>query len=393
MPPAVSRTALSTLSPIALLLAACGTESPPAGDVTAWPKRTVALSTGITQAYVAAGDSSGEPVILLHGYTDTGRSFYPMMQHLLALRPDLRLIALDLRGHGASSMPPPESCRAAPERCFRPVDFAADVLALMDRIGIRQAHVVAHSFGSLVAQEFALAHPDRVRRLVLIGSFARALDHPAWKDFMLSGVIEGPWRDALVRRGLAYPDDVYELTPLAVDSGMEAWMLANWVTEPVADSAFLAAIAPETARTRLGTWIGVARAVLAVDHTERLKDLRVPTLVIWATQDAFFPESPDQELLRAALDSAAARCGAGSVWKRYGKRPLPPSGLPEDEIAHNVQWGAAAAVAADVAAFLREDGAPTRDLYYADPENVHRVLTAEGEATLIERPPRNCPAG
>ena len=97
--------------------------------------------------------------------------------------------------------------------------------------------------------------------------------------------------------------------------------------------------------------------------------------------------------MRAALDSAAARCGAGSVWKRYGKRPLPPSGVPQDEIAHNVQWSAPAAVAADVAAFLREDGAPTRDLYYADPENGRRVLTAVGEAPLIERQPRNCPAG
>jgi pimeloyl-ACP methyl ester carboxylesterase len=348
MPHSFSRTIVTTIAPLAFTLATgCGAESPPAGRETPFQKQSLAPSTGITLAYVEAGDPAGAPVILLHGYTDTGRSFYPMMRELLGLRPDLRLIALDQRGHGASSMPPAESCRAAPERCFRPADFAGDVLAFMEQKGIRRAYVVGHSMGSLVAQELALTRPERVRRLVLIGSFARTVDHPALKDFLLAGLIEGPWREALVGRGLVFPDDVYDLTPLAADSGAEAWMRANWVTEPLADSAFLAAIAPETARTRLGTWIGVARALLAVDHTERLKDLRVPTLAIWATQ----------------------------------------------EIAHNVQWGAPAAVAADLAAFLRDDGAPTRDLYFADPQDPRRVATAEGEAALIEYRPRNCPVG
>jgi pimeloyl-ACP methyl ester carboxylesterase len=269
MPHSFSRTIVTTIAPLAFTLATGGgAESPPAGRETPFQKQTLALSTGITLAYVEAGDRAGEPVILLHGYTDTGRSVYPMMRHLLALRPDLRLIALDQRGHGASSMPPAEACRAAPERCFGPGDLAADVRALMEQKWIRRASVVGHSMGSLVAQELALTRPERVRRLVLIGSFARTVDHP--------------------------------VTPLAADSGAEAWMLPDWVTEPLADSAFLAAIAPETARTRLGTWIGVARALLAVDHTERLKGVRVPTLAIWAAQGAFFPESPDQEVVRAA---------------------------------------------------------------------------------------------
>ena len=373
-----------------IVAAGCGRAAPPAGGEAPFQKRSVALPTGITLAYVEAGDPNGEPVILLHGYTDTGRSFYPMLPHLLALRPDLRVFALDLRGHGASSMPPAESCRTAPDACFRPADFAADVLAFMDRQGIAGAHVVGHSMGSFVAQELALSHPDRVRRLVLIGSFTRGTDHPTWQYLLGVG---SAWRDSLVGRGLAIPDEVYELTPLAADSGVEAWMREHWVSEPLADPAFLAAVAAEAARIPLGTWIGAAGAVLAVDHTARLEDLRAPTLALWATQDPLFPESPDQALLRAALDAAAARCGAPATWKRYGTRPLAASGLPHDEIAHNVQWAAPAAVAADLAAFLREDGAPTRDLHHADPQEPGRVATARGEATLIEYRPRNCPGG
>jgi pimeloyl-ACP methyl ester carboxylesterase len=49
-------------------------------------------------------------------------------------------------------------------------DFAADVLAFMDVMGLRQATLVGHSMGSLAAQEVALAAPERVTRLILVGS-------------------------------------------------------------------------------------------------------------------------------------------------------------------------------------------------------------------------------
>lgn len=107
-----------------------------------FPKRSLELSTGIAMSYVEAGDPEGEVVILLHGITDTSRSFSLMTRYLTELRPDLHVFALDQRGHGDSSLPSPADCRGAPERCFRPADFAADVLAFMDQKGIRRAHLV-----------------------------------------------------------------------------------------------------------------------------------------------------------------------------------------------------------------------------------------------------------
>ena len=131
------------LGPVALLgfalLAACWAPGPArAQEDPPLSKQRIELTTGIDMAYAETGPPAGEPGIFLRGFTDTSRSFWPTIQHLAGLRPDLRLIALDQRGHGDSSMPDPAACRAAPERCFRMVDFASDVIAFMDEKGIEQ---------------------------------------------------------------------------------------------------------------------------------------------------------------------------------------------------------------------------------------------------------------
>jgi pimeloyl-ACP methyl ester carboxylesterase len=287
-------------------------------------------------------------------------------------------------------MPPADRCRDAPQRCFRPADFAADVLAFMDVKRIPRAHFVGHSLGSLVGQEIALESPGRVRRLVLIASAAKTRDNPVVRDFLVAGLAEGAWKEALTRQGLAFPGAAYERTPLDADPNAENWLAANWVVATAADPAVLAAIVPETARVKIGTWLGAARALLEVDNTERLKSLGAPTLVVWATQDNIFP-SPDQDALRASLDAAAAQCRASWFWKPYGRKPLPSSGNQEDDIGHNTQWDAPEAAARDIAAFLREGGRPTEDLPYQDPAGARRVLTAPGEAGLLAGPARNCP--
>jgi pimeloyl-ACP methyl ester carboxylesterase len=352
-------------------------------------KQQVDLATGIRMKYREAGDPAGEVVILLHGFTDTSRSFLPTLEHLTRLRPELYLLAPDQRGHGESSMPPAEGCRGAPEQCFHPADFAEDVIALMEAKGIDRAHLVGHSLGSGVAQEVALSHPERVKRLVLIGTTGRFAGNPALNEFLIDGLVEGPWKASLVGQGRAWPDEAYELTPQSADPDAMSWMLANWVVDPVADPAFLAAIAPETTSTALGTWIGVVRALNVYDNLARLESLSVPTLVLWPTQDNFFPES-DQLALRAALDAAVRECRTDYVFKAYGKQPLPASGIQETDLGHNLQWGAPEGVALDLAAYLRDGGLPTADLYYADPQDLRRVLTAPGEAGLVLRERVGC---
>jgi non-heme chloroperoxidase len=355
-------------------------------------KQTTSLSTGITMKYVEAGDPNGEPVILLHGFTDTSRSFFPTIQALVDANTDLHVYALEARGHGGSSMPMPGACRAAPEQCFEMSEMAADVLAFMGKKNISSAHVVGHSMGSLVAQELALTAPHRVDSILLIGSTASGVGNPVIEYFLFP-TIEDQWRDALELQdpGLDWPRDAYLLTPRDADPDADTWMATNWVADPVADPAFLAAIVPEAASTRLGTWIGVNRNLATFDTRVRLQQLTVPALVISATQDNFFPQDPDQATLRASLDAAVDACRTSYYFKNYGAQPLPPSGFQESDLGHNTQWGAPEALAADITAWIAT-GEPTADLPYADPNDVQNLLIDVGGATIIERhPPAGCP--
>ena len=347
----------------------------------------VTLPTGIEMRYVDWGDPDGEVVLFVHGYTDTHLSFRPTIESLLERRPNVRALAVDLRGHGGSSLPLAVECAPAPERCFTVELMAEDVLAFMDALALDRAHVVGHSWGSMVAQRVALAAPGRVQSLVLIGSAARLEGNPVIRDFVLGQVIEETWRPALEAKGHDWPGGAYGLTPVDADAEVEAWLVANWVTEVSADPGYLEQLAARTARVPLGTWLGGARAVLEFDNVGDLSELSVPTLILWATQDGVTAEN-DQIVLRSALDEAARACRLAYVWKSYGREPLPAPGAPLTDLGHNFHWGAAEAVAADIAAWY-EGGAPTADHHFADPAEPRRIVTAPGEAILLRGP--SCP--
>lgn len=358
--------------------------APDTGDPD-FTKKTVSLSTDIELKYVEVGNPDGdEVVIMLHGYTDSSRSFYPTIEALLALNPDLHIYGPDLRGHGESSMPSDATCAADPKTCFEMADFADDLFAFMEAKGIQSTHLVGHSMGSLVAQQMALSRPDKVESLVLIGTAATVVDNPVAEGFLRQATIDDLWKSALEAdpRFGDWPRDAYELTPLDADPDARAWMESNWVTEASADPEWLGEIAHESANVRLGTWLGAIEAVLAVDNTVALADLRVDSLTLWATQDVVSPEA-DQTRLRAALAAAATACNSGHIWKRYGKEPLPEHG--QTDLGHNTQWGAPAQIAADINAYITH-GAPTPDLYFADPDDPKDIRTERGSAEIIEMP-------
>ncbi|HEX6883583.1 MAG TPA: alpha/beta hydrolase [Planctomycetota bacterium] len=367
----------------ALLLACAQPElrSQRASDAGREPtEHRTALATGIEMRWIELGAPQGEPVLFLHGLTDTSRSFLGTMQALTDLRPELRLIAPDLRGHGGTSLPAGAGCPADPGSCFAPSLLAADALALLDHLHVKRAHVVGHSLGSLVGQELALVHPERVERLVLIGSSARFGDCPPLQALVVEGLVEGPWKEAVLARGLAFPRDAWALEPRALP-GAEAFLAENWVAEPGTDPALLAAILTETVRVPLGTWIGVPRALQSSDNRARLAALRAPTLVLAAVQDGLFPVEPVQRELCEALAGAHARHGTPWAWKRYGRALPADNGAPTD-LGHNFHWAVPGAVARDLAAFLRPGGAPTEEESFLDPSGARVVHRPHGARVL-----------
>ena len=101
---------------------------------------------------------SGTPVLLLHGITDSQRSWEPV----LPLLPEsIRAIAVSMRGHGNAERP---------EAGYRAEDYAADVIELLDRLELESAVVCGHSLGTYVAAQIAIERPQRVAALVLEGA-------------------------------------------------------------------------------------------------------------------------------------------------------------------------------------------------------------------------------
>jgi pimeloyl-ACP methyl ester carboxylesterase len=344
------------------------------------PACSIRLSTGITMGYREVGPRGGRAVILLHGYTATSRDWQFVVPVLHRLLPGQDIIVPDLRGHGDTSMPSGAGCPAAPETCFTWRDFAADIVAFMDARHIRRAAIIAQSMGTLVAQELGLSYPDRVSRLVLV-STATAGQEPAVEALL--GLVDGPWRDAFVASGYDWPRDVYNLSPAVAAPDFSDFINQEWVTSAIAPESFLDQARVDTAAIRLGTWIGPLKEIVATDNTERLRHLRVPTLVLYATQDAIFSAADEQTLIDSLR--AAASHGGSFWWKQYGALPPTASGEQTD-IGHNIQTEAPVGLASDIASFLTR-GRPTLTLYHTDyPTDIHRIVGEPGRAVVIHAP-------
>lgn len=115
-------------------------------------------------AHDAVGE--GPPAVFLHGLGLSRAVFDPVVEAVAA---HCRVVRLDLRGHGRSRPPDPAA----------PYTHHEDVRETLDALGLGRVDVVGLSLGGAVAVDLALAHPDRVRRLVLL---APALSGWAWSE-------------------------------------------------------------------------------------------------------------------------------------------------------------------------------------------------------------------
>ncbi|MCC5975837.1 MAG: 3-oxoadipate enol-lactonase [Rubellimicrobium sp.] len=207
------------------------------------------------------GRRTPSALVLLHALGTDHRIWDGVVARL---PPALRIIRPDMRGHGASDVPP------APYGMGR---LVSDVEAICDALGIRDAVVVGLSIGGLIAQGLAVKRLDLVRGLVLSNTAARIGNAGLWAD-----------RIAAVRTGgmAAIAEATLERWAGRDLPGTAGWDLAR---------EMLLATDPEG-------WIGCAHAVAGADFLATTATLRLAVLGIAGGEDGSVP--PD--MLRETLD-------------------------------------------------------------------------------------------
>jgi pimeloyl-ACP methyl ester carboxylesterase len=236
-------------------------------------KKSVALPDGETLAYVPLGNPAGQPVVLIHGYTDSARDWVPLVPYLAG---SLRLILVDIRGHGRSGKP---------ECCYTRFDFAYDIKLLLDALDVRQADIVGHSLGSIIAQTFAEYWPQRTRRVILISSTG------------------GPKAGAPPRKP-AY-DYAAQIRKLKEPIDPDSPFIIEWWSSPTpVDEEFIRRQRRDAAAIPLRVWLAVLdQGTTDSDLQRTLPRLKAPTLLVWGSADPIMGAEVRQTL-REALPGA-----------------------------------------------------------------------------------------
>ncbi len=141
------------------------------------------------------GRRAPDDIVMVHGLgANLGFWYASAVEHFRRFG---RVTLFDLPGHGDSAMP---------ETGYSPRALAGVLRELLDHLGIERAHLVAHSFGGSVALAFAVAHPERVKSLVLADVRLWAVEPPVVADEASPRVQR--LRDA----GLSLADDRYDVS-------------------------------------------------------------------------------------------------------------------------------------------------------------------------------------
>lgn len=237
--------------------------------------------------YEVAGE--GQALILVHGGFGDRRMWDRQFQ---SLADDFRVVRYDHRGFGGSP---------APDKAYSPVD---DLLRLMDHLQIRRAHLVGNSLGGALVLDFALLHPERVNRVVVVASGANGY----------------PYEDKDV-------ESIRSVFKAAQDEGLEraAWL---WLQHPMVT---VASTDPEVA-PQLRAMVEENRAVFLMRHWpseriepstwQRLSRIRPPVLFIVGERDT--------PLVRKVAEETQRKVPASELVVISGTDHLPQMEKPDE---------------------------------------------------------------
>ena len=256
--------------------------------------RRIHLATGVTVPYLEQGDPQGAAVLLLHAWTESSACFDRLLQ---AVPPTLRVFAMDQRGHGDADKP---------AEGYALVNFADDIEAFMDAVGLQSAVLLGSSSGGYVAQQVAVQVPHRVAGLVLVGAPRSLQGRPPFADEVeqLADPVDPAW----IEESLTWFPRYHHVPD---------WYIKDRIRDGV--------------RVPARVWMaGLAGLTTAVPPSES-KTITAPTLIIWGERDELLPLQ-EGYLLAAAI-------------------PRSRLVLYEDT-GHLVLWEQPERVATDLAAFV-----------------------------------------
>ena len=211
-------------------------------------------ANGLVVHYRDQGRRDGPPVVFINSL---GTDFRIWNEVATILAPDFRVITYDKRGHGLSESGPDQNDMA---------DYACDLAALLDQIGVGRATIVGLSIGGLIAQELYRLGPERVAALVLCDTAAKIGTDEVWDQ-----------RIAEVERG-----------------GVESWPIpsSNGGSPPISDPGdpmSLPACAPMPTRTPRQGYLAACGALKRADLRSCAGRIEAPTLCLVGDQDGSTP--------------------------------------------------------------------------------------------------------
>lgn len=197
---------------------------------------------------------SQSPLLLIHGLMITGEMFAPVIEHFAARH---RVIVPDLRGHGRSrGLPPP----------YTVAQLAADLVHLLDHLGIDSTAVLGYSQGGAIAQQLALDHPQRCNRLVLACTYA-------FNMATMREKLEGHLVPLLLR---VLGSKRFARLVIAQGLSQVSRERADWVVD---------LIAQQDRQLMVTAW----RESMAFDSRPRLAAIQCPTLIVAGADDQAVP--------------------------------------------------------------------------------------------------------
>jgi 3-oxoadipate enol-lactonase len=226
------------------------------------------VSSGIEVNFDIEGGADA-PVVILSGSLGSTRAMWDAQ--MPALTRVFRVVRYDLRGHGRSPVPPGP---------YDIADLGADLVALLDRLGVARAHLCGLSLGGMVSLWTAAHHPERVERLVVCCTSALLGPAAMWIE-----------RAAAVTAGT---------TAVVADAGVSRWFTPGFRAR---QPALMQRMRDMIASTSTVGYVACCGAIERMDLRPDLAAIRAPTLAIAGADD---PSTPPADL--AAIADRIAGC-------------------------------------------------------------------------------------